>query len=166
MKKIDLAQTIGILANVGVLFGIVFLAFEVRQTGDALHAQMADSVAGGFITLNMATISDPQVANVWITGLYQPDSLTTTEAVQFSMYMRGLFNQYERLHDLYEIGLMDETDWEFHAREIVAINSMPGGRAHRERNEMSPKLAQGIAPYLDSERAFDFALGRDVPSSE
>ena len=153
-------------ANVGVLVGIIFLALEVRQTGDALKVQMTDSVANGFITLNMPTISDPQVANVWIAGLYRPESLTDTEAVQFSMYIRGLFNQYERLENLHEIGLINDEDWEFYAREIIAIMSLPGAKIHSERNEISPSLSRSIKPYLGSEREFDFALGRDVSSSE
>ena len=36
MKKIDLGQTITILANLGVIAGIVFLAYEVRQNNDLL----------------------------------------------------------------------------------------------------------------------------------
>ena len=36
MKKIDLGQIITIIANVGVIAGIVFVAFEVRQTRDAV----------------------------------------------------------------------------------------------------------------------------------
>ena len=39
MKKIDLGQTLGILANVGVIAGIVFLAFELRQNNELLVAQ-------------------------------------------------------------------------------------------------------------------------------
>ncbi len=31
MKKLDLGQTITILANVGVIAGIVFLGYELRQ---------------------------------------------------------------------------------------------------------------------------------------
>ena len=31
MKKIDLGQTLTILANVGVIAGIVFLGYELRQ---------------------------------------------------------------------------------------------------------------------------------------
>jgi len=36
MKKIGLGQTISILANIGVIGGIVFVALEVRQTRDAV----------------------------------------------------------------------------------------------------------------------------------
>ena len=39
MKKIDLGQTIAILANLGVIAGIVFLAIEVRQNSEALGVQ-------------------------------------------------------------------------------------------------------------------------------
>jgi hypothetical protein len=39
MKKIDLGQAISILANVGVIAGIVFLAVEIRQNNDLLISQ-------------------------------------------------------------------------------------------------------------------------------
>ena len=39
MKKIDLGQALGILANVGVIAGIIFLGVELRQNNDLLSAQ-------------------------------------------------------------------------------------------------------------------------------
>jgi hypothetical protein len=39
MKNIDLGQTITILANIGVITGIVFLGFELRQNNQILIAQ-------------------------------------------------------------------------------------------------------------------------------
>jgi len=39
LKKLDLGQTISILANVGVIAGILFLAFELRQNNQILIAQ-------------------------------------------------------------------------------------------------------------------------------
>jgi hypothetical protein len=39
MKKIDLGQAIGIIANVGVIAGILFLAFELRQNNEYMQAQ-------------------------------------------------------------------------------------------------------------------------------
>jgi hypothetical protein len=40
MKKIDLGQTLGILANLGVVAGIIFLDIELRQNNDQLAAQI------------------------------------------------------------------------------------------------------------------------------
>ncbi len=39
MKKLDLGQTLGILANVGVIAGIVFLGVELRQNNELLMAE-------------------------------------------------------------------------------------------------------------------------------
>ena len=39
MKSLDLGQTLTILANFGVIAGIVFLAFELRQGNQLLVAQ-------------------------------------------------------------------------------------------------------------------------------
>lgn len=40
MKKIDLGQTIGILANIGVIAGIVFLGIELHQNNELLEAEV------------------------------------------------------------------------------------------------------------------------------
>jgi hypothetical protein len=39
MKKIDIGQTIGILANRGVIAGIVFLTIEINQNSEALESE-------------------------------------------------------------------------------------------------------------------------------
>ena len=39
MKKIDLGQTITILANIGVIAGIDFLALEVHQNNELMSAE-------------------------------------------------------------------------------------------------------------------------------
>ena len=39
MKKIDLGRTIGILANLGVIAGIIFLGVELRQNNELMEAE-------------------------------------------------------------------------------------------------------------------------------
>jgi hypothetical protein len=44
MKKIDPIQVITLLANIGVIVGIVFLAVEIRQNNDQLSAQTRNTL--------------------------------------------------------------------------------------------------------------------------
>ena len=44
MKKIELGQSIQLLANVGVIAGIIFLEIELAQNTDALKAQTVQSL--------------------------------------------------------------------------------------------------------------------------
>ena len=46
MKKMDLGQTLQILANFGVIAGIVFLAIEIRQNTDSQRMLAAQQVFG------------------------------------------------------------------------------------------------------------------------
>ena len=39
MKKLDFAQTVGLLANLGVIAGIVFLGLELRQNNELMSAE-------------------------------------------------------------------------------------------------------------------------------
>ncbi len=54
MKKIDIGQLSQILANVGVLLGLVFLALQIRQNQNALSEQNA---------LTRLTVRDTQYEN-------------------------------------------------------------------------------------------------------
>ena len=46
MKKLDLGQTVSILANLGVIAGIVFLGIEIRQNNYLLETQSISEIVG------------------------------------------------------------------------------------------------------------------------
>ena len=43
MKKVDVGRAVGILANLGVVAGIIFLAIEVGQNNELMRAASRDS---------------------------------------------------------------------------------------------------------------------------
>ena len=68
MKKIDLGQTITILANVGVIAGIVFLAFELRQNNTFLAEQARNEFGDDIAQLNEAIYLNSGGLAVWRSG--------------------------------------------------------------------------------------------------
>ncbi len=161
MNAEKLNSWLGVLANIGVLVGIIFLAIEVRHSSNAVNAQMADSVADGFIALNITSITDPAVARIWVVGLVEPESLSDVEAIQFSMLIRGLFNQYARVHRLYQSGLLSESDWALYAREAASTMTTPGGKLHWEGNEIGLDFLADVEPYIGQDSNLDLRLGRE-----
>ena len=66
MKKIDLAQAVTILANVGVIAGIVFLGIELQQNNALLTADARRNRAA-HVEDNFALLAtDPELASVLI----------------------------------------------------------------------------------------------------
>jgi len=51
MSKIDLGQSIGILANLGVIAGIIFLAVEIRQVGEQFELDRGNASADRLNTI-------------------------------------------------------------------------------------------------------------------
>jgi hypothetical protein len=58
MKKIDFGQTITILANIGVIAGIVFLAFELRQNNELLETEARRGLMLNRMDINRSWAAD------------------------------------------------------------------------------------------------------------
>ncbi len=111
MKKIDLGQSIGILANIGILVSIVFLAIEISQNQATLEEQNTlnlltgrDAALASFRDWRRLLLENPELDQVWDKGL-AGEELTPLERSQFGMlstdrlYMQlALYNRYEALN--------------------------------------------------------------------
>ena len=64
MKKIDIRQAIALVANLGVVVGLVFVALEVRQSRIATELQSVSDVMNGWTSLNEGIAHEPHVARV------------------------------------------------------------------------------------------------------
>jgi len=87
MKKIDLAQTITILANLGVIGGLIFVGLQLRQERD-----IAESEALAFnqeLELEFARFAQENV-EVWRKGL-AGEPLAADEYVAFDLLANALF---------------------------------------------------------------------------
>jgi hypothetical protein len=166
MDSVKLNSWLGVLANIGVLIGIVFLAIEIRHASNIRQAQMADAAVAGHNELNLAVISDPQVARMFVVGLYEPDKLSDAEAVQFAMYIRSAVNQHLRLRRMHQLGFTTTDGREFELRQLADTLSTPGGVLFLESNrEVFPAhLLEELQPFFGKEMKDDYILGRkDLP---
>jgi hypothetical protein len=99
MKKIDLGQTVHILANIGVIAGIIFLVLELHQNNELMDAQRRYNrltIATGSATL---LAENPELASAVAkfngrTANIEELDLSPAELVQLSgYYSRVIQNQ-------------------------------------------------------------------------
>ena len=60
MKKIDIGQTLGIIANIGVVVGIVFLAFEISQNTRSLEVSAYQNLTSQITSINALSVENPR----------------------------------------------------------------------------------------------------------
>jgi len=65
MKKIDFGQSIQILANVGVIAGVAFLALEISQNNKLLRADADYNYHQGREENRLRIATDPEYAEFW-----------------------------------------------------------------------------------------------------
>jgi len=64
MTKIDLGQTINILANVGVIVGLAFLVYELHQNNEFLEQQERYTFLENVVGFTEFSAADPDVARL------------------------------------------------------------------------------------------------------
>ena len=126
MKKIDLGQTIAILANLGVIAGIAFLAFELRQNTQAVELASAQAYLTGGSELDLRIATDKDLASLLLRG-GDPEPLTAVEALQLERWNYAVLRQWETAQYLHSIGALDERLWLAYRQEIGKI-FLRGGR--------------------------------------
>ena len=101
MKKLGLGQTITILANIGVLAGIVFLGIEIRQNNELLAAEARAARNDRVLQQPAAVSTDVDLADVLVRAK-NGETLTESEEVRvisFNVWrLRGqeaFFNEYQ-----------------------------------------------------------------------
>jgi hypothetical protein len=109
MKKIDIGQTVQIIANLGVIAGIVFLGIELQQNNALLGAQARTSRAQLRIDGLQALQSNQALLHALL-NQREGQPLTPTEQFLLEIdAMRVLF-AWQYVYGEYQAELIDEDD--------------------------------------------------------
>ena len=119
MKKIDLSQTITILANVGVIASLVFLSMQVRQEAAASRAATFQQLKDSWVQVNLAEATSVDLAKAFETAQTQGwEGTGSVDRRLLSGYVRTLFHNWSNAYYHYENGTLDENQWQSYIREV------------------------------------------------
>jgi len=111
MKKIDLGQMIAVLANIGVIAGIVFLGIEINQNSNELAAQTRNSLYEMRANLEL----DFQRNIGGIADIYEKikagEALTRSEQDRFFSRRAHVLRTLEYMYEQDPQGTLEEADF-------------------------------------------------------
>jgi len=102
MKKIDTGQMLTVLANFGVIVGILLLVYELNQARNFARTEFLASNRLVFQEIER-DMMNPDIAAVWTKAAVDPDSLTNAEVRVMDAFLISLMN-YWRQQWIYEQG--------------------------------------------------------------
>ena len=151
MKKFDINQTIGIVANLSVLVGLVFVGFEVRQNTQESRAEGARSITESVNVTNAGIYSDPGLAELILRGKQDISSLDPVERERFDRWTFSRLNIAEYILDL-EHGGVSDLNFQFVEAVVQDFNNSPGLRVW---------IREGADTYVGSEELLSRLLEDD-----
>jgi hypothetical protein len=95
MKKIGLGQMLAILANFGVIVGILLLVYELNQARDFARIEFRAGNRLAFQEIER-DMMNPDIAAVWAKAAVDSGSLTSTEVRVMDAYLLSLFNYWQQ----------------------------------------------------------------------
>ena len=152
MKKIDLGQIISIVANVGVIAGIAFLAIELNQNTKQLALELEWQINQRMVDNNRDLMGDDRLA-VFVKSVEDPESLTFEEFQTATALTFNFINVWEDRYFLYEAGLISDADWkEFIDQDIYFTLGYKFARAFWEvgKANYDPELVAYVDEVLPS----------------
>lgn len=150
MNRDSLNWWLTLLANLGVLGGLVFVGLEIRQNTSQLRAEASRSITESVNALNAGVYSDPDLTDLLLRGRQDLTTLDPVERERFDRYQFSRLNVAEHILDLEREGV---SELNFRYAEFIV----------RDFTE-SPGLAAFVREYQDvyvgSEDLLDRLLGR------
>jgi len=89
MRKLDLGQALGVLANLAVVAGIAFLAIQIRGERDFAIVENTTLVGHGLADWMSSVAHDGDRADILFRGSQDFHALTPLEQFEFDLLMRS-----------------------------------------------------------------------------
>ena len=105
MEKLNKWLTLG--ANLGVIAGLIFLAFQIRQNTSQMRADASFSINQTLHDLNSAIYQNNSFADLYNRGCKSYLALNEVEQLRFRSYAFDMLNLYIFAHQLEDQDLTD-----------------------------------------------------------
>ena len=107
MKKLDLGQIVTLLANLGVIAGIIFLGVELQQNNQLLRAGAIGTVLDTRIARAELQVIVPEI-NALLVKNQNNEPLTDAERMLISaLHNRGILG-WQKDYFLFQAGILEE----------------------------------------------------------
>ncbi len=153
MKKLDLGQTVRLLANIGVIAGIVFLAVELRQNNDLLVAQTSYAQFNIERERRMALVQNVSGLTEIFVKQRAGSQLSEVERVQLGVYHNDTLDMYRWQFREYQAGRLPDGFIDLRVWRDVWV-ATPGLRLlfETDRPRLDPAFVQFIEENVVSGR--------------
>ena len=129
MSSMEIAQLLGnlgeFIGSIAIIVTLIYLAMQVRQNTNALHAQTRQSLLSAGQTELFAMMENPDI----MLAEMKTEPLTTQEHIRLGFWIAAAMRAREFAWLQYQNGVIDEVQWHTEALAIQNLLLPPVSRA-------------------------------------
>lgn len=110
MKNLDFGKTVSVLANMGVIAGIVFLAVELRQNNDLLRSQARSNLDASRVEMQQNLVQNSGGIAELVHKARIGDDLTPVEEWRLNIRRNMMLLDFESMYREVQTGPLEEVD--------------------------------------------------------
>jgi hypothetical protein len=119
---------LALAANVGVLAGIIFLAYELQQNTVATQLEATSNFQESFTEIEMLIAGNPEFAELLLKGV-AGENISAVEEFRLAAFYTNVLRQWQFIHFQFLTDAIDEEIW------------------HGERSYLASVIAQDIGLF-------------------
>jgi hypothetical protein len=126
MKKIDIGETMQLVANLSVIAGLFFLAFQVRQNTAAVQAQTLQGLVEASANFLENLGRDSETWTILEKLAEHPDQISQVDRRRLNTLVRAQFVRYQSAYLQWRKGSLSDEGWSIYLPAICDHPSAEG----------------------------------------
>ena len=110
MKRIDFGQAVNTLANIGVIAGIVFLGFELRQNNELLQSQARSNLDQNRVAMQQNLIENAGGIADLVFKARAGETLSGAEGWRLVVRRNSMLLSFQSMYREIQTGPLEERD--------------------------------------------------------
>jgi hypothetical protein len=133
MKLDKISTGLMVTANVGVLVGLIFVVFELRQNQKSLDASIQLTLSAAHQEIASRVVENRDFAEVLEKSFWRPDDLDIPDAIRLTNWIQEYLVLLFATYELRNKGVVSEATWEHNALYFAGFLENPNFRDHYEK---------------------------------
>ena len=128
MKNQTISGWLTLIANLGILTGVLLVVVELSQIRELMTAQVRNDFTTTVMNRNDAAASDPVMIDLMMRGK-DGNNLDANEDLRYRLRTSGTFQQWANTHFQYQLGLFSEQEFQSYRNSWTTIARASNGFA-------------------------------------
>ena len=116
---ISVGEGLAIMANLGVVIGLIFVWAELRQNQTQLQAEVELSLASSYQTVLGRTAENPEVAEILRLSYTRPEDLSQDQSIRLMALHAEWMAIVYAAYALRQAGAINEETWLMHSGQYL-----------------------------------------------